>query len=171
MTSRLLRLLRRSLGTLTLTLATLLGAVAFLYPFFVPRARTGHSFVAHSTDAPLTFLLLLLLCLIVVIANLETQQMNSKIVAVLGILVAINAALRLNVCQYGIERDGVPIADQRCHSVKQHLDALVRQDATDAQEADRFSPTGVVAPGEVLLLDVGGMAEAHARTVCAKLLG
>ena len=95
MTHRLARLLRQGLSTLTLTLATLLGAVAFVYPFFAPQGGAGHSFVAHSADAPLTFLLLLLLCLLVVIANLETQQMNSKIMAVLGILVAINAALRL----------------------------------------------------------------------------
>jgi energy-coupling factor transport system substrate-specific component len=88
-------LLRRGLSTLILTLATLLGAVAFLYPFFVAQAREGGSFMAHSADAPLTFLILLLLCLVVVVANLETRQMNSKIVAVLGILVAINATLRL----------------------------------------------------------------------------
>lgn len=90
-----LPLLRRGLSTLTLSLATLLGAVAFLYPFFMPQDKSGHGFMAHAADAPLTFLILLLLCLVVVIANLETQQMNSKIVAVLGIMVAINAALRL----------------------------------------------------------------------------
>jgi energy-coupling factor transport system substrate-specific component len=88
-------LLRRGLSTLILTLATLLGAVAFLYPFFMSQARQGHSFMAHTADAPLTFLILLMLCLVVVVANLETRQMNSKIVAVLGILVAINATLRL----------------------------------------------------------------------------
>jgi energy-coupling factor transport system substrate-specific component len=87
--------LRRGLSTLILTLATLLGGVAFLYPFFIAHAQEGHSFMAHAADAPLTFLILLLLCLVVVVANLETRQMNSKIVAVLGILVAINATLRL----------------------------------------------------------------------------
>jgi energy-coupling factor transport system substrate-specific component len=51
--------------------------------------------MAHAVDAPVTFLILLLLCLVVIIANLETRQMDSKVVAVLGILVAINAALRL----------------------------------------------------------------------------
>jgi len=88
-------LARRGLSTLTLMLATLLGAVAFLYPFLVPQTQKDTGFMAHSTDAPLTFLILLVLCLVVVIANLETQQMNSKMIAVLGILVAINAALRL----------------------------------------------------------------------------
>ena len=86
----------RGLSTLILTLATLLGGIAFLYPFFLAqRSNPPQSFMAHSADAPFTFLILLLLCLVVVIANLETRQMDSKVVAVLGILVAINAALRL----------------------------------------------------------------------------
>lgn len=95
MSSRASALLRGGLSTLTLTLATLLGVVAFLYPFLMPKDQKGHGFMAHAADAPLTFLILLLLCLVVVVANLETQRMNSKIVSVLGILVAINATLRL----------------------------------------------------------------------------
>jgi energy-coupling factor transport system substrate-specific component len=84
------------LSSAILALATLLGGVAFFYPFFVPRqGNPAEAFAAHSADAPFTFLVLLLLCLVVIIANLETRQMDSKIVAVLGILVAINAALRL----------------------------------------------------------------------------
>jgi energy-coupling factor transport system substrate-specific component len=86
----------RGLSALILTLATLLGGIAFLYPFFVPQQRgSAGGFMAHAADAPVTFLILLLLCLVVIIANLETRQMDSKVVAVLGILVAINAALRL----------------------------------------------------------------------------
>jgi energy-coupling factor transport system substrate-specific component len=86
----------RGLSALILALATLLGLIAFLYPFFLPqRSPSAQGFMAHSADAPVTFLILLLLCLVVVIANLETRQMDSKVVAVLGILVAINAALRL----------------------------------------------------------------------------
>ncbi len=91
-----LPLLRKSLSTIILALATLIGAWAFAYPFFFPQAQgqSGRT-MAHSTDAPLTFLALLVLCLVVVIANLETRQMNSKTVAVLGILTAINSTLRL----------------------------------------------------------------------------
>lgn len=95
MRSRASVVLSRGLSTLILTLATLLGAVAFLYPFLLAQDRGRHSFMAHASDAPLTFVILLLLCLVVVVANLETRQMNSKIIAVLGILVAINSALRL----------------------------------------------------------------------------
>ena len=88
-------LLRKSLSALILALATLIGAWAFAYPFFFPQSQGHFGITAHSTDAPLTFLVLLVLCLVVIIANLETRQMNSKMVAVLGILTAINSALRL----------------------------------------------------------------------------
>jgi energy-coupling factor transport system substrate-specific component len=85
----------RILSGLILTLATALGVVAFLYPFIAPQRASGQSFMAHSTDAPVVFLVLLLLCVVVIIGSLETGRMDSKIIAVLGILVAINAVLRL----------------------------------------------------------------------------
>jgi energy-coupling factor transport system substrate-specific component len=88
-------LLRKSLSTIILTLATLIGAWTFAYPFFFPQSQGHFGTIAHSTDAPLMFLVLLVLCLVVIIANLETRQMNSKMVAVLGILTAINSVLRL----------------------------------------------------------------------------
>ncbi|HEM62051.1 MAG TPA: hypothetical protein ENO24_07140, partial [Chloroflexi bacterium] len=82
MSKRLSYLTGRGLSALILTLATLLGGVAFFYPFFIPQGGnpTG-AFMAHSTDALFTFLALLLLCLVVIIANLETRQMDSKVVA------------------------------------------------------------------------------------------
>ncbi len=85
------------LRRITLILASLVGIIAFLYPFVFPPAQRGafHGGTAHAQDAPLTFIILLTLCLIVIIANLETRQMNSKIVAVLGILTAINSVLRV----------------------------------------------------------------------------
>ena len=96
MNTRMSFLTGRGLSALILTMATLLGGMAFLYPFIVPQQpASAGGFMAHAADAPLTFLILMLLCLVVIIANLETRQMDAKIVAVLGILVAINAALRL----------------------------------------------------------------------------
>lgn len=84
------------LSGLILALASGLGVWAFLYPFFASsggRARaTG---MAHADDAPLIFMLLLGLCLVVIIANLETRQMDAQVVAVLGVMVGINATLRL----------------------------------------------------------------------------
>lgn len=87
--------LGRGLSAAVLTLATLLGVWAFVYPFLLapPEGQAGS--MTRQADAPFTFLALLGLCLVVIVANLETQQMNSKIVAMLGILVAINSVLRL----------------------------------------------------------------------------
>lgn len=91
----------RLLSTLILLLATILGAWAFLSPLLPqtrPVAAAGDSpavGLAHANDAPLIFILLIGLCLVVVVANLETRQMDARLVAVLGVLVAINATLRL----------------------------------------------------------------------------
>ena len=50
--------------------------------------------MAHANDAPLVFVLVLVLCLAAVFASLTSQQMTSKMVAVLGILTALSAVLR-----------------------------------------------------------------------------
>jgi energy-coupling factor transport system substrate-specific component len=88
-------LLRRGLGTLLLALATAVGVAAYLYPFVVVPRQGPHTSMTRMADAPVTFFILVGLCLIVVVANLETQRLNSKMIAVLGILVAINSVLRL----------------------------------------------------------------------------
>jgi len=80
----------------------------FLYPFFTPTvfpvstsgdlataSQNAAVGMAHADDAPLIFVLLLGLCLVVVVANLETRRMDARTVAVLGVLVGINATLRL----------------------------------------------------------------------------
>lgn len=51
--------------------------------------------MAHANDAPLFFVLLLGLCLLLLVTNLETRKMDAQLVAVLGVLVGINATLRL----------------------------------------------------------------------------
>jgi energy-coupling factor transport system substrate-specific component len=88
-------ILRSWLSAMILLAATLLGIWAFVYPFFTLPRQQAPSVMSRQADAPFTFVVLLALCLVVVIANLETRQMNSKMVAVLGILVAINSVLRL----------------------------------------------------------------------------
>lgn len=86
-------------STLILILASWLGVWAFLYPFFLPEIgqlqSMGQMGLAHAGDAPLIFILLLGLCLVVIIANLETRRMDARLVAVLGVLVGTNAVLRL----------------------------------------------------------------------------
>lgn len=98
----------RVLSTLTLVLASGLGAWAFFYPFFtlppstVPTSgdleaasQTAAASMAHTDDAPFIFVILLGLCLVAIVANLETGTMDARMVAVLGVLVGINATLRL----------------------------------------------------------------------------
>lgn len=77
-----------------LALTTLLGVWAFLYPFFVPPAPEDSIGGSHSTDAPLVFLLVMGLCLVAIVADLETRAIDSKMVSLLGVLVATNSLLR-----------------------------------------------------------------------------
>jgi energy-coupling factor transport system substrate-specific component len=81
------------LSGVILALTTLLGVWAFIYPFFVPPSRTGEA-GSHAADAPLIFFLVTLLCLIAIVADMETRSLDSKTVALLGVMVATNSLLR-----------------------------------------------------------------------------
>ncbi len=87
----------RALTVLILVVASAVGLVAFLYPFVVPAALTagGSMGLAHAADAPLLFVLLVVLCLGAVVSSLSAGTLNTKLVAVLGVLAALNAVLRL----------------------------------------------------------------------------
>ncbi len=86
----------RLLPGLILVLASLLGVWAFLSPFLgEPSQGVAEMGMAHANDAPFIFIVLLGLCLLVIIANLETRRANAHLIAVLGMLVGINATLRL----------------------------------------------------------------------------
>ncbi len=81
------------------TLATLIGFVCFLWPFVFTPGRFG------STYTPsLIFGVLLLLVLAVVFAEIADRGIDSKAIAMLGVLSAINAGLRpLGAGTAGIE--------------------------------------------------------------------
>jgi energy-coupling factor transport system substrate-specific component len=84
---------RRRLGWLTTLLASLLGLGAFFYPFFLSEASptTG---LAHAADSPLLLSALGALSLLALV--LETQggaASETKQVALLGVLVGLNAVL------------------------------------------------------------------------------
>ena len=81
------------LSVVIIVLASVLGLGAFLYPFFLPGVEAS-GMMAHANDAPLVFVLVLVLCLAAVFASLTSQQMTSKLVALLGILTALSAVLR-----------------------------------------------------------------------------
>ena len=75
----------------TLAATTLVGLVAFLWPFL---AQPG-SGLAHSADAPWLFVLLIALLAALVVAELSDGGLDAKTVAVLGVLAAAGGALRV----------------------------------------------------------------------------
>ena len=87
-------MLKRLTRGLPVAVASLVGIVAFLWPFWSPMAQGAGNASAHAQDAPLVTALVVGLCVIVALAD-RTQMLNSKSVALLGVLCAINAALRL----------------------------------------------------------------------------
>lgn len=92
-----IRMRRRSI--IAATLATLIGFVSFLWPFLLPPGRLGATYTP-----PLMFGLLLVLVLAVVFAEVAEGGIDSKALAMLGVLSAINAALRpLGAGTAGIE--------------------------------------------------------------------
>jgi len=83
-----LRIGPRSLAALLLV--TAIGIIAFGWPLLA-QPDSG---LAHATDAPLLFALLLPLLLALVLAQLAEGGMDAKTVAMLGVLAAVGAALR-----------------------------------------------------------------------------
>ncbi len=86
---------QRGLSVAIYAMTTLLGAAAFLYPFWLPAAaQAAGSGMAHAADAPLMVSLLAGLCFAVLLLEVQGQGMSAKVVALLGVLVAMNAVLR-----------------------------------------------------------------------------
>ena len=80
----------RPRSILALVLVSAIGVVAFGWPLLASPT----SGLAHATDAPLLFALLLPLLLAVVLTELADGGMDAKTVAMLGVLTAVGAALR-----------------------------------------------------------------------------
>ena len=79
----------RPRATLTLVLATVGGLCAFLWPLLVEPGA-----VLDSTSAPLVFALLLPVLVGVVLAEMADGGLDTKALAMLGVLSALGAALR-----------------------------------------------------------------------------
>jgi energy-coupling factor transport system substrate-specific component len=76
-------------------LTTLIGVVAFLYPFWLPAvAQEPQMGLAHADDAPLMLTLLVGLAFAVLLLEVQSAAGSAKMVALLGVLVAINSVLR-----------------------------------------------------------------------------
>jgi energy-coupling factor transport system substrate-specific component len=86
--------MQRILNGAVLAIASVIGLASFLYPFFVPQQSEGFAVSAHSQDALLIFVVLVVLCLGAVVSSLSAGMMNAKLIAVLGVLTAANAVLR-----------------------------------------------------------------------------
>ena len=78
-------------SAISLTILTTIGIAAFFWPFL---AAPGSAVLGHSTDAPLLFALLLPLILAVALAQIAEQGIDARSIAILGILIALAAALR-----------------------------------------------------------------------------
>ncbi len=91
-----MKLIRQSwLAPVTYLLTTVVGLVAFFYPFWLPAVTQGvHSGGARAADAPLFLMLLMGLAFAVLLLEVQSALLSAKVVALLGVLVAINAVLR-----------------------------------------------------------------------------
>ena len=85
---------QRALNAAILFIASLIGLGSFFYPFLLPQSGEQFNAMAHAQDAPLLFVVLVVLCLGAVLSSLASGLMNAKLIAVLGILTAANAVLR-----------------------------------------------------------------------------
>lgn len=72
-------------------LATAVGLLAFGWPFL---AEPGSTAVAHASDAPWLFAVVIPLVLLVVLAQIAEGGMDAKSIAILGVLAAVVTALR-----------------------------------------------------------------------------
>lgn len=89
----------RLTGAPVVAMASFIGLVAFMWPFAVSPGST-----ADSTMAPFMFAVLLLLVVAVVFAEVAGGGIDSKAIAMLGVLSAVGAALRpLGAGTAGIE--------------------------------------------------------------------
>ena len=75
-------------SALTLTLASLIGLAMFTWPLLLQTVP------GERVDPPFVFVLLLPIMLVVVLAEMSEGGMDARVLAVLGLLTAINAVLR-----------------------------------------------------------------------------
>ena len=82
-------------STVALLAASMVGVLAFMWPFVVPvDQESGAHAISHTQDAPWLFVAVLPLLAAVVLAQLSEGGMDAKVVALLGMLTAVGAGLR-----------------------------------------------------------------------------
>lgn len=81
-------------GVVYLTSAAI-GLTAFFYPFFLPALPKDAAMGAsHAADAPLLLTVLVGICFGALLVEAQAQAGSAKMIALLGVLVSINALLR-----------------------------------------------------------------------------
>jgi energy-coupling factor transport system substrate-specific component len=83
----------RPRASVLLVAASLVGVVAFGWPFLFHA--TSNPNLAHSADAPWIFVALVPLLLAIVVGEIAEGSLDAKAIALLGILAACGAALRV----------------------------------------------------------------------------
>lgn len=87
---------QKLLSTLLFTVSTLIGIIAFLYPFWSLTLQPTNIVMgqAHADDAPLMLTLLVGICFIVMLLEVQAHASSAKLIALLGMLIALNSILR-----------------------------------------------------------------------------
>ena len=86
----------RTTGKITVAACSAIGLIAYLWPFFTtPETLTDDAFAAHSTDATLLMFVILPLMLFVLGAEISDHTIDSRAIALLGVLCAVGAVLRI----------------------------------------------------------------------------
>ena len=85
--------MKRGLTVAIYALSAVIGVAAFAYPFVLPQIA-GRQADAHAADAPLLTVILLAAGLAVLLLEVQGQAVSAKVVAALGVLVAVTAVLR-----------------------------------------------------------------------------
>jgi energy-coupling factor transport system substrate-specific component len=77
-------------------LSGFIGVAAFIYPFLLSglEAVGKETLLDRSADSPILTLLLLVICLGVLLLEVQGQTVSAKMIAALGVLVAATATLR-----------------------------------------------------------------------------
>ena len=75
--------------------ASAIGLFSFCWPLFSPPTETNAAQLAHTGDAPVLFAIVLPLLFGLLFAELSDGALDAKAIAVLGVLIACGAALRL----------------------------------------------------------------------------
>jgi energy-coupling factor transport system substrate-specific component len=85
---------RRAASTIIYILASLIGIWAFVAPLLTPTLTQAGELQAGGALAPLLLVGLVTLCYLALLSEAQGQAIGATTVALLGVLVAMNAALR-----------------------------------------------------------------------------